>query len=315
VAHRDYAAHGRGVEVWLFDDRLEVTSPGGLLPDVSLEDLLEMKRVHISRSPRLVRTLVDLGFMRDQGEGIARMFWEMQSKLLPPPEVEEGASMDRVTLRNTMTISKTDRAFIESLGTHELAPIEFKALLEAHQRGRIDNARLRAITGLDTLRSSKLPGALRDRDLLDQHAAGSASYYTVHSAADASATLLENQSQDLDAQSQDLDAQSQDLVQSQAHALDAAHAVPAALEAEIQALGKRPGERKLRRLIERLCQTAPRDTVTLANILHRNPEALARHLRAMLKTGRLRFRFPENRNHPAQAYVATQPRLLDEKED
>lgn len=34
VGHRDYGDHGRGVEVWLFDDRMEISSPGGLLPEV-----------------------------------------------------------------------------------------------------------------------------------------------------------------------------------------------------------------------------------------------------------------------------------------
>lgn len=48
-----------GIEVWLFDDRMEVTSPGGLLLELSLDELLSLRRVHCSRNPRLMRTLVD----------------------------------------------------------------------------------------------------------------------------------------------------------------------------------------------------------------------------------------------------------------
>jgi ATP-dependent DNA helicase RecG len=70
IAHRDYSVQGAGIEVWLFDDRMEVTSPGGLLPELSLDELLSLRRVHCSRNPRLMRTLVDLGLTRDQGEGI-----------------------------------------------------------------------------------------------------------------------------------------------------------------------------------------------------------------------------------------------------
>src|SRR5690606_31913177 len=76
VAHRDYSVQGRTTEVWFFDDRLEVVSPGGLSPDVRLDELLRQERVHVSRNPRIVRALVDLGAMRDQGEGIPRMFAE-----------------------------------------------------------------------------------------------------------------------------------------------------------------------------------------------------------------------------------------------
>lgn len=46
IAHRDYSVQGAGIEVWLFDDRMEVTSPGGLLPELSLDELLSLRRVH-----------------------------------------------------------------------------------------------------------------------------------------------------------------------------------------------------------------------------------------------------------------------------
>jgi ATP-dependent DNA helicase RecG len=85
VAHRDYSVEGRTTEVWFFDDRLEITSPGGLSPDVTLDELLRGERRHVSRNPRIVRGLVDLGSMRDQGEGIPRMFAEMAGQFLPDP--------------------------------------------------------------------------------------------------------------------------------------------------------------------------------------------------------------------------------------
>jgi Predicted transcriptional regulator containing an HTH domain and an uncharacterized domain shared with the mammalian protein Schlafen len=92
IAHRDYSVQGSCIEVWLFDDRMEVVSPGGLLPELNLQELLSRKRVHCSRNPRLMRTLVDLGLTRDQGEGIPRMLprWKTPScrhlGLNPPPE-------------------------------------------------------------------------------------------------------------------------------------------------------------------------------------------------------------------------------------
>ncbi len=377
VAHRDYAVMGRGVEVWLFDDRMEVTSPGGLLPEVSLDRVLAMERVHVSRNPRLVRGLVDLGFMRDQGEGIPRMFAEMEAEFLPLPELVATPHEVRVTLRNTMTLSPEDRAFIESLGGEELTPQEFRALFEAFRAGRVDNAAMRAIAGLDTLGASKMLRRLCDRLLLQPHRAGSATFYTLGPAVrvrprvgmgsewgldlkdtgnlpgsqrkdfraesselGAESSELGAESSELGAESSELGAESSELGPerselgaesgelgaessefvrrigpanrgraSAAGDLGPEHAVPERLRGEIAKLGKRPGERMLRRLILRLCEDAPRDVATLAAILDRHPEALKRHLRAMVEQGLLAHQFPEQPTHPRQAYVATQAGL------
>jgi ATP-dependent DNA helicase RecG len=168
---------GRTTEIWFFDDRVEVVSPGGLVPDVALEELLQLKRVHASRNPRTMRALSDLGLVRDQGEGVPRMFAEMEGLFLPEPTIEVSAHEFRLTLRNTPTLTAEDREFVARLGDAEVSDQEFRALLECYRSGRIDNARMRDISGLDTLGASSLLRRLRDRGLLELHSAGSASYY------------------------------------------------------------------------------------------------------------------------------------------
>ena len=46
VAHRDYRYEGLGIEIWMFDDRLEIRSPGELVEPVTLERLLRQERIH-----------------------------------------------------------------------------------------------------------------------------------------------------------------------------------------------------------------------------------------------------------------------------
>lgn len=138
VAHRDYSIEGRAIEVWFFDDRMEVTSPGGLPSEITVDELVRGDRRHVSRNPRLVRTLVDLGFMRDQGEGTPRMFAEMAGQFLPEPTLQSAAREFSVTLRNTPTLTEDDHAFIGRLGGADLSGEEFRALLEAHRRGSIE---------------------------------------------------------------------------------------------------------------------------------------------------------------------------------
>ena len=179
IAHRDYSVQGNCIEVWLFDDRMEVVSPGGLLPELNLQELLSRKRVHCSRNPRLMRTLVDLGLTRDQGEGIPRMFAEMEDAFLPAPRIEPTARNVTVVLGNTTTLTEADRSFVERLASEELTQEEFRSLLQAHRHTQVDNASMRQLMGLDTLGASQVLRRLRDRSMLELHRAGSQSYYTL----------------------------------------------------------------------------------------------------------------------------------------
>jgi ATP-dependent DNA helicase RecG len=101
VAHRDYKITSRETEVWIFDDRLEVKSPGGLVEGVTLERLRERRSIHASRNPIIVRVLVDYGLMREEGEGIPRMIEEMENSFLHLPDLEVVDGDFQVRLKNT----------------------------------------------------------------------------------------------------------------------------------------------------------------------------------------------------------------------
>lgn len=100
IAHRDYNDQGREIEVWFFDDRMEVSSPGELVAPVTLSLLQHRKRIHASRNPLIVRVLADAGIMREEGEGIPRMYEEMEESFLKHPEFHVEQSLFSVTLRN-----------------------------------------------------------------------------------------------------------------------------------------------------------------------------------------------------------------------
>jgi len=71
-----------------------------LPPEVSIDDLRAGVPAHASRNPRIARALADLGVMRDQGEGIPRMFEEMESSFLRLPALDVVAGRFRVVLQN-----------------------------------------------------------------------------------------------------------------------------------------------------------------------------------------------------------------------
>ncbi|MER2600122.1 MAG: ATP-binding protein [Caldilineales bacterium] len=74
VCHRDYRLSGRRIEIRMFDDRLEIHSPGGLPGYITLDNLVEE---HFSRNPRLVNGLYHWNFIEELGLGIDKMIEAM----------------------------------------------------------------------------------------------------------------------------------------------------------------------------------------------------------------------------------------------
>jgi len=94
VIHRSYAIGGDHIRVELFDDRLEVESPGRL-PGLVRVDTIRTTR--FARNPRIARALADLDYGRELGEGVNRMYEEMGRAGLPEPVFVQTPASLRVT--------------------------------------------------------------------------------------------------------------------------------------------------------------------------------------------------------------------------
>ncbi len=136
VAHRDYSLSGAGIEVWMFDDRLEVRSPGSLPAPVTLNHLKRQERVHFSRNPLLVRALSDLGYMREIGEGVPRMFQQMEQNALHPPDFGEEGFFFTVTLRNTPIYDDETLKWLDRFDRSRLGPRQQRLLVYALSHGK-----------------------------------------------------------------------------------------------------------------------------------------------------------------------------------
>ena len=129
VAHRDYGIRGQAVEVFLYDDRLEVLSPGAPPSQVSLDDLRLGRPAHASRNPRITRVLVELSVMREQGEGIPRMFEEMEISYLPLPQLDIVGGRFVVTLRNEPIFQSGAPEWAQAVRAQPLAVTQKRALV------------------------------------------------------------------------------------------------------------------------------------------------------------------------------------------
>jgi len=96
LGHRDYAAASQ-VFVRLYDDRLEIESPGGLLPGVTLEWLLAGGESS-PRNPVIAGALRRMGLMAEAGRGLTLIRDETARLGSPPPEFAADGQSFRVTL-------------------------------------------------------------------------------------------------------------------------------------------------------------------------------------------------------------------------
>lgn len=108
IAHRDYADEGRASEVFVFSDHLEIRNPGSLLSSIRIEDIIGQKGVHQSRNTHIARVLRELGYMRELGEGMRRIYELMHKNELAPPEVESHFEGFSITLTHRPMYSQKD---------------------------------------------------------------------------------------------------------------------------------------------------------------------------------------------------------------
>lgn len=92
--HRSYASGGDHIRVELFDDRIEIESPGRLPGLVRIDNI---RHTRFARNPRIARAVADLGFGRELGEGVNRMYEEMGRVGLPEPVFVQTSASVRVT--------------------------------------------------------------------------------------------------------------------------------------------------------------------------------------------------------------------------
>jgi ATP-dependent DNA helicase RecG len=108
IAHRDYSDEGRGTEVFVFTDHLEIRNPGSLLSSIRIEDIIGRKGVHQSRNTHIARVLRELGYMRELGEGMRRIYDLMHKNELAPPQIDSRFDGFTITLTHRPMYSPKD---------------------------------------------------------------------------------------------------------------------------------------------------------------------------------------------------------------
>ena len=96
VQHRSYVDHTRPIYLAIFDDRLEITSPGGL-PAMMTEDLMRQGRT-FHRNPAISSIIRYVGISEGWGNGIRTVIKQCEEYGLPEPKIENSGIDVRVTV-------------------------------------------------------------------------------------------------------------------------------------------------------------------------------------------------------------------------
>ena len=175
LVHRDYLEYGSEVHIDMFDDRLEITSPGGMPGSKFAQDYPNARRIPSRRRNKNLADLFDrIGLMERKGSGFKKMFEDYESLSVNlgrrVPILESDTDFFRLTLPNLLfgfsdaqLVEAVDRSgygestptvtpTVNLLGVRllgllkehgELSPMELRTLLKIRDRADFNERYLR----------------------------------------------------------------------------------------------------------------------------------------------------------------------------
>ena len=156
VVHRSYSLAGDHIRVDIFDDRIEISSPGRFPGLVDLSDPLVS--IRFARNPRIARVCSDLHFGQELGEGIRRIFEEMRAAGLVDPVYAQTAGSVLLAL----SAESTDRALEARL------PDEARTITTAlRDAGRLSTGEVAEVLGLSRPATIRRLESLRSEGLIE----------------------------------------------------------------------------------------------------------------------------------------------------
>jgi len=170
VCHRDYADSGN-VVVRIFDDRLEVSNPGGLLAGMTVEDL---KKPHESR-PRnklVADAFFLIKYIEQFGTGIQRIINDCREAGVPEPEFESRAGAFRILFHKPATLE-------DLVGASRLSDRQLKGVRAAFQHGHITRGEYQSLTATPTATAKRDLAELVEKKILAKRGRGRSTSYVL----------------------------------------------------------------------------------------------------------------------------------------
>ena len=162
IAHRNYTIKNTFISLYIYFDRIEITSPEKLFPPVTLKKLGHCLPAH--RNKTLCDVLSQTKFMEHVGTGIKRMNDAMASNGLSKPIYEEDETTFKVVFKKASNIDEINNfpsENIQNLDSYNLNKRQIKALSLI-----INNKEVMTVNRYSNLFNISRPSASRDLNQL-----------------------------------------------------------------------------------------------------------------------------------------------------
>ena len=168
VTHREYGMTGSHIKITMFDDRLEILSPGKLPSIVTVDNIRDTR---FSRNPRIARVLTEFGWVRELNEGVKRIYEDMEDFFLDEPVYSEPEQSVKLVLKNNIimrTMRQEDKT-AEKIGDDiwsNLDGLEKKMLAYMSGKTEVTRAELCKVTSKSNGTVSKRLNKLIDMGIV-----------------------------------------------------------------------------------------------------------------------------------------------------
>ena len=170
VIHRDYNFTG-SILVSLFDDRFEITSLGGLVKGINMEDLYN--GVSESRNPNLANIFYRLKYVESFGTGIGRIM-ESYKKYDKEPLISNTQNTFKVTLYNVNYVDKNNIKILPTNLTQEEQIIEY-----LKKNNKINRLIVEFLLDVSKTRANDILNKMINDNILIQNGTGKNTYYVL----------------------------------------------------------------------------------------------------------------------------------------
>ncbi|UAB74528.1 helix-turn-helix domain-containing protein [Mesoflavibacter sp. SCSIO 43206] len=171
LAHRDYYDRGATITIELFDDRVEIANPGGLVSAVSSKDF--GKRSH-SRNPLVFGLFARMRMVEQIGSGIGRIKDLMKENDLQPPHFSFDG-MFTVTLTRPFDFEKWIARWEKHLTDNRL-----EILRAVNENSKVTIGELASKIGISDTAIGKNIDVLKELGLLDREGTKGGNWKLLH---------------------------------------------------------------------------------------------------------------------------------------
>jgi len=172
LVHRDYLEK-ENIMIRMFDNRIEIISPGELLRPLTIENLENLNYKPKSRNKIIVDVFLRRKLMDKRGSGILRMREAMKEWKLPEPRFEENTGYFVITFKGP---SRAEKPLDEEI-LRDLNERQKKALSYIKDKGRITSGEYGKLNNVVKNTAYRDLMELLGKDIIKQKGIGRGIYY------------------------------------------------------------------------------------------------------------------------------------------